>query len=281
MRTHRDIASLRAALDDSPRVALVPTMGHLHRGHLKLIERAHRVADSVVASIFVNPMQFSAGEDFERYPRSPEQDSQALADAGVDHLFLPDAAAMYPQGLDAHTRVVVPKLSEILCGANRPGHFDGVATIVTKLLLMVAPEVAVFGEKDYQQLLIIRRLVEDLNIATRIEAVATERETDGLALSSRNAYLDPEQRAVAPRLHRALEDTRKRIEDGEQDCQMLVAEAEKRLSEAGFSLDYYTIRRGRDLSRFDAGQRLEGNIIVLAAATIGYTRLIDNVTFQV
>ena len=281
MKTHRDIASLRAALDADPEraVALAPTMGNLHRGHLKLMELARRHADVVVASIFVNPMQFGAGEDFERYPRTPQQDAEALEAAGVDHLFAPDAETLYPDGLQTHTRISVPGLSEILCGAERPGHFDGVATVVGKLLLLVAPDVAVFGRKDYQQLLIIRRLVRDLGIPTRIESMPTERDDDGLALSSRNGYLSPEQRAEAPLLYRSLRDTQRRIEGGEHDYAALRAEAVETIEKSGFSVDYYEICHADNLANLAAGAPPAGEIAVLVAATIGGTRLIDNVTF--
>jgi pantoate--beta-alanine ligase len=255
------------------RVAFVPTMGNLHAGHLELMAEARQRADRVVASIFVNPMQFGEGEDFDAYPRTLEADQAKLVDAGVDLLFAPTASIIYPAGADRQTRVEVPQLSDILCGASRPGHFVGVATVVCKLFNMVQPDLAVFGEKDYQQLMVIRRMVADLAMPIEIVGKPTVRESDGLALSSRNGYLSAEERAKAPQLYRALQSTAAALRDGNRDYTGLEAEAEKCLQAEGFRPDYFAIRRAEDLAIPDEN---EGKLVILAAAYLGTTRLIDN-----
>lgn len=267
------IARLREA---RKRIAFVPTMGNLHAGHVRLMQEARRRADVVVASIYVNPLQFGQGEDFDAYPRTPGHDKVALLSAGVDLLFKPGDAEMYPRGKTAQTFVEVPGLSDELCGAFRPGHFRGVATVVNRLFNLVTPDVALFGKKDYQQLLVIRLMVADLGLPVEIVGVDTVREPDGLALSSRNSYLSPDERRLAPRLYETLCRTRERVlREG-----MHLAAAEENavvdLQADGFRPDYVKVRRQSDL-RLPGAQDRE--LVVLAAAWLGRTRLIDNVEF--
>jgi pantoate--beta-alanine ligase len=259
------------------RVALVPTMGNLHAGHLALVRAAAEIADRMVVSIFVNPMQFGAGEDFDAYPRTFEEDKSRLIEGGVDLLFAPSAATVYPTGAEQRTRVEVPGLSDILCGASRPGHFVGVATVVCKLFNMVQPDLAVFGEKDFQQLLVIRRMGEDLNFPVEILGQPIVREADGLAMSSRNGYLSPEQRAAAPLLYRTLQAAAQAIRNGERDYGALQVDAQRTLREGGFRPDYFSVRRAGDLQ--PAGAASNG-LVILAAAYLGSTRLIDNMQIQ-
>ncbi len=254
------------------RLALVPTMGNLHRGHLALVERAAQLAEHVAVSIFVNPTQFGPAEDFERYPRTPEQDLQALAASACRLVFMPAVSDMYPFGLEHAVQVRVPGLSDVLCGVSRPGHFHGVAGVVLRLLALFAPEVAVFGEKDYQQLLIVRRLVADLGLAVRIEGVATVREPDGLALSSRNAYLDAEARSRAPLLNRTLRRMAERFAAGEPR-EVIERDALEALRAGGLVPEYAVIRRAEDLAVPAPGERPAR---ALAAAVVGKARLIDN-----
>lgn len=273
----RTVAGLRAQVGawraGGDRIALVPTMGALHDGHLSLIEIAHRHAARVVASVFVNPTQFGPNEDFEAYPRGEGRDAELLAGVGCDLLYAPTAAEMYPQGFA--TTVTVTGVSEPLDGAARPGHFAGVATVVAKLLTQVAPDVAVFGEKDYQQLLVIRRLARDLDLPVEIVGAPTARAPDGLALSSRNAYLSPAEREVAPALQAALQDARARLEEGKTIEQVELA-GRAALERAGFGpIDYFEVRNADTLQRFEAA-RPDGPVRLLAAAKLGRTRLIDN-----
>jgi pantoate--beta-alanine ligase len=256
------------------RIAFVPTMGNLHEGHMSLIGKAREACDRIVASIFVNPLQFGPDEDYQVYPRTLDADADMLERAGVHLLFAPSVAEMYPRGEDAATRVVVPQLSDILCGAHRPGHFGGMATVVCKLLNMVGADVAVFGEKDYQQLMIVRRMVEDLRIPTRIVSAPTFRETDGLAMSSRNRYLTPEERRTASVLHRALRTAADALRSGRRDYGHIGAEGQRALLAAGFRPNYFEVRRAHDLRppEPDANE-----LVVLAAAWLGKARLIDNV----
>jgi pantoate--beta-alanine ligase len=256
------------------RVALVPTMGSLHAGHLALVRRARREADYVVVSLFVNPLQFGPNEDYGRYPRTLARDRQMLADEGVDLLFCPETDEMYVRPLGETTRVEVPGLSEVFCGASRPGHFAGVTTVVSMLFHLFQPELAVFGQKDYQQLLIIRRMVEDLRMPVRVLLEPTVREPDGLAMSSRNAYLTPAERERAPLLYRTLCDTRARLESGERDFDALESGAVRRLGERGFGPEYFAIRRAGDLG---APAAADTDLVVLAAARLGQSRLLDNV----
>ncbi len=259
---------------DGFRIALVPTMGNLHDGHLALVHAARREADRVVTSVYVNPTQFGEGEDFERYPRTLEADREALRGAGCDLLFAPGLDTMYPRGLEDSVRLLAPPgLASRLEGAKRPGHFDGVVTVVARLFNLVGPQVAVFGEKDYQQLLLVRRLVSDLGYDIRIVGVPTVREASGLAMSSRNAFLDPEQRKAAADLHTVLSDVAERIESGAADYAQLEKEAARRLEDCGLQVDYIAIRRSEDLARPAPGDRA---MRVLAAAFCGKTRLIDN-----
>jgi len=255
-------------------VALVPTMGNLHDGHLSLVRLGRARADHVVVSIFVNPMQFGTGEDFERYPRTLERDCALLAAAGVDLAFTPAAAEIYPAGPAASAVVDVPGLSGILEGRTRPGHFAGVATVVTKLFNIVAPDVAVFGQKDFQQLTLIGQLVRDLCLPIDIVPGPTVRDDDGLALSSRNQYLSAEERRRAPALHAALAVARARVADGDRDWAAIEAGACKALRRAGFVPDYIAVRRVHDLLEPAADDR---ELVVLGAARLGQTRLIDNV----
>ena len=255
-------------------VAFVPTMGNLHAGHLSLVKEARKIADRVVTSIFVNPLQFGAGEDFESYPRTFERDSEMLIEEGTDLLFAPPVELMYPKPQADQTRVEVPGLSELLCGAHRPGHFVGVATVVCKLFNMVQPDIAVFGNKDYQQLMVIRRMVEDLAMPVTIVGVETMRESDGLAMSSRNGYLSAEERALAPLLYRTLSDLAARLRDGEDDFHRLEEEAAAALDGGGFRTDYVAIRRSADLLDPVAA---ESELVILAAANLGKARLIDNI----
>ncbi|MBB3142491.1 pantoate--beta-alanine ligase [Halomonas organivorans] len=277
MRTLHDIAALREALATHRRagrtIGLVPTMGNLHAGHLALVAAARRRADVVIATIFVNPMQFGPNEDLDAYPRTLAEDRAKLEAADCDLLFAPDVATIYPRGLAVQTRISVPEVSEGLCGGDRPGHFDGVATVVTMLFNLVQPDLACFGEKDYQQLAVIRRLVADLHLPIEIVGVPIERAEDGLALSSRNGYLDPAQRALAPELHRTLCGLRKALEAGEP-VEDSLAHGLARLREAGFAPDYLELRAA-DLGPVGETTR---DAVLLVAARLGPTRLIDNLS---
>ena len=280
MLTLNTVEELRATVagwrQAGERIAFVPTMGNLHQGHLTLMSAARARADRVVSSIFVNPMQFGEGEDFDAYPRTLEQDQGKLQQLGVDLLFAPAVTTIYPAGsTDQQTRVEVPGLSEVLCGASRPGHFVGVATVVCKLFNMVQPDLAVFGQKDFQQLMVIRRMVSELAMPIEIVGEATVREADGLAMSSRNGYLTPEQRALAPALNRTLQQTAAAIKSGDRDYTGLEATAQTALREAGFRPDYYAVRRAEDLMM---PGKSESHLVILAAAYLGTTRLIDNLT---
>ena len=255
------------------RVAFVPTMGNLHAGHGSLVQQARTLADRVLVSVFVNPLQFGPNEDFAAYPRTPDEDKRLLESLHVDALFLPEVADIYPQGQAATARVSVPMLENILCGAYRPGHFMGVATIVTKLLNLVQPDVALFGEKDFQQLMIIRRAATDLSMPVDIVGVDTTREADGLAMSSRNRYLTPEQRALAPRIFAELERARVAIEQGDRDFLSLERAGFDALQTAGFRPDYFVVRDAQTLTPPGS----ERDLVVLTAARIGRARLIDNV----
>lgn len=258
------------------RVAFVPTMGNLHAGHLALVTEARRHAERVVVSIFVNPLQFGAGEDLAAYPRTEDEDARRLAEVGADLLFLPQEREVYPHGRECITRVEVPEVSEGLCGASRPGHFAGVATVVAKLLNIVAPDCAVFGQKDYQQLLVIRRMVRDLDFPVTVVGLPTIREPDGLAMSSRNGYLSREERARAPALYRELGRLAAAVRAGRRDWPALEREAAAGLASAGLRPDYISIRRADDL-----GPALpDVPLIVLGSAWLGRARLIDNLLIE-
>jgi pantoate--beta-alanine ligase len=258
---------------DGDRIALVPTMGSLHDGHLSLLTAARQHADRVIASVFVNPLQFGAGEDFERYPRTPDEDRHLLESAGCDLLFQPTVAEMYPEGGCSATRVSVQTLSDILCGQFRPGHFDGVATVVAKLFGMVQPDVAVFGEKDYQQLAVIRCMTADLDIPVQIIGAPTVRAPDGLAMSSRNRYLSAAELKVAPAIHATLRQVGERIESGDRNLPALADWGRAQLQGAGMAPDYFEIRDAATLLPPTASTR---QLVVLTAARLGKARLIDN-----
>ena len=252
-------------------IALVPTMGALHEGHLSLIALAKAKADRVVVSIFVNPIQFGPREDFSTYPRDEAGDLKKLGDAGVNLVFAPEAAAMYPEGFK--TLIKIGDLTEGLCGAARPNHFDGVATVVAKLLMQCGPDIAIFGEKDYQQLLVVKQLVRDLNIPVEIIGAPIVREADGLALSSRNVYLSPEHRKIAPLLHQTISGVAADLAQG-RGCDDAVVAARFKLDAAGFRVDYVAVRDPDTLKPLSGPVK---RARVLAAAYLGKTRLIDNV----
>ena len=259
--------------DDGDHIAVVPTMGNLHAGHVSLVELARQLAERVVVTLFVNPTQFSAGEDFADYPRTRDRDSMRLRKIGADLLFAPDVDTVYPFGMDNATTVSVPDLTENFCGAFRPGHFDGVTTVVARLFSLIQPDVAVFGQKDYQQQLVIRRLVDDLGMPIKVVTGPTVREDDGLAMSSRNAYLTDAERALAPLLFATLSDVAGSLESGNRDFDALEERANMALAAGGFVMEYVAIRRAIDLSVPDSNCR---ELVVLAAARLGQTRLIDN-----
>lgn len=277
MQNIEAIEDLRAALRPWRRagesIAFVPTMGNLHAGHLDLVSRARVLADRTVVSIFVNPLQFGPQEDYAAYPRTLGRDRERLQAAGADILFAPDVDTIYSQNLRAVTRVHVPELSDILCGAFRPGHFEGVATVVAKLFNLVQPDIAIFGKKDYQQLRLIERMVHDLAIPVSIVGAPTAREPDGLAMSSRNQYLSPEERALAPALYNCLTAIAQQIMDGNPDFSRLEGGAMRQLERLGFKPQYVEVRRTVDLTKPGAGER---GLVVLGAAYLGQTRLIDN-----
>jgi pantoate--beta-alanine ligase len=282
MRTVTTIAEVRSQVAEwhaaRERVVFVPTMGNLHAGHVSLIEAARRHGKRFVASIFVNPMQFGPNEDFAHYPRTPTQDAKMLADAGCDLMFMPDVGEIYPNGADQATRVEVPGISNILCGEFRPGHFEGVATVVAKLFNIVDADVAIFGEKDFQQLTVIRRMVTDLCLRVEIVGAPTVRETDGLAMSSRNQYLDEAQRKLAPAIYRQLQQAVAALQAGVRDYASIEAGGRGALDGAGFRTDYFSVRDAKTLAPAKPDTR---HFVVLAASRLGKARLIDNVQFTV
>lgn len=281
MNTLHTIADLRSALLPArragQRIALVPTMGNLHAGHIRLVSTARQHADLVVTSIFVNPLQFGANEDLDSYPRTLAADQQQLAAAGCDLVFAPSERDIYPRGRDAHTLVTVPGLSELYCGATRPGHFDGVTTVVCKLFNIVQPDVAIFGEKDFQQLAIIRRMCVDLDIPVEIVGVPTERAPSGLALSSRNGYLSEEERQRAAALQSTLQQLATRLKSGANNYSILESEALQTLEQQGFRGDYLRIVNRHTLQPAGANDKA---LIILAAAWMGPARLIDNLSLD-
>ncbi len=258
-------------------VALVPTMGNLHAGHLRLVEQAVQNAERIVVSVFVNPTQFLPGEDYQAYPRTLDADAALLRETGAHVLFTPNVATMYPGTVSTGTRVSIPVLDGILCGASRPGHFTGVATVVSKLFNLVEPDLAVFGEKDYQQLLLIHAMVRDLCFPIRILAVETVREDDGLAVSSRNAYLSAEQRVTATSLYRGLKTLAKEVKTGDHPLAVCEQRATQVLEAAGFEPDYVSIRRAVDLG---VPREEDRQLVVIAAASLGDTRLIDHLDIE-
>ena len=259
------------------KTGFVPTMGNLHAGHLSLVEAAINECDVVITSIFVNPMQFGENEDLNTYPRTPHEDIAALDDLHVDLLYLPEVSDVYPGGLESQTRVVVPGLSKMLCGISRPLFFTGVATVVNRLFNLVQPDVAYFGRKDYQQLLVIRKMVDDLAIPIEIRGIDTVREGDGLAMSSRNNYLNNEQRSQASKLYMVLRDTALQYTQQGERARLEKA-ARDRLASYGFRPDYLEIRRSADLAIPESGDR---DLIIVAAAWLEETRLIDNMVFSI
>ncbi|MBI1732250.1 MAG: pantoate--beta-alanine ligase [Gammaproteobacteria bacterium] len=281
MLTVHDLPDLREIIRHWKRqgnsIALVPTMGNLHGAHLSLLARAREIADRTVVSIFVNPIQFGKGEDYERYPSTLAEDSRKLSANGLDLLFAPDLTQLYPGGLDVDTRITVPELSDILCGRFRPGHFSGVATVVSKLFVNVEPDVALFGEKDYQQLLVIERMVKDLCIPVRVMGMPIVREADGLAMSSRNAYLSREERALAPVIYRTLQDAAGRLLRGEDNFPRVESDGMWALQQAGLRPEYFSVRRSADLG---APRPDDRRLSVLTAAWLGKARLIDNVQVE-
>ena len=270
-------AQIKTAKASANSIGFVPTMGNLHAGHISLIERAKAECDFVVASIFVNPLQFDNPDDLSRYPRTLSDDQAKLSDAGCHLLFAPDVDEMYPSGQANHCKVVVPEVTDFLCGASRPGHFDGVATVVTKLFNMVQAERAFFGQKDFQQIAVIRKFVRELNIPIDIIAVPTQRDQDGLALSSRNGYLTAEERALAPGLYQTLKEVALGIQQG-QPLDQLVLQGKARLTERGFIPDYLEVRRAQDLM---PASHQDNDLVILAAAHLGKARLIDNLPLLV
>lgn len=271
-RLRAEIAAWRAR---GRRISFVPTMGNLHAGHQRLLQEARRQGDVVVVSIYVNPLQFGPNEDFAVYPRTPAEDRALLAEAGVDLLFAPGEQEMYPRGREHQTMVEVPQLSGILCGAFRPGHFRGVATVVARLFNLVGPDTAIFGKKDYQQLFIIRLMTIDLGLPIKIVGVETVREADGLAVSSRNSYLSAEERSRAPVLYATLRQLAERVQGGES-FPAAERQALHELRAAGFEPDYVSVRRPADLGAPRTGDR---SLVAMAAAWLGRTRLIDNLEF--
>lgn len=265
---------IRRWRQEGKRIALVPTMGNLHDGHMKLVETAKASADVVVTSIFVNPMQFDRPDDLARYPRTLQEDCEKLNRRGVDVVFAPTAHEVYPHGMEDQTFVEVPVLSNILEGVSRPGHFRGVATVVSKLFNLVQPDVACFGEKDFQQLALIRKMVADMGYDIDIIGVPTLRAKDGLALSSRNGYLTSDQRKIAPGLHKVMQSVAQKLADGERDTDELLAIAEQALNEKGFRADDLQIRDADTLQPLSA---TSARAVVLVAAWLGQARLIDNV----
>ncbi len=268
----QQISSWKQAGD---RIAFVPTMGNLHSGHLALVEAAAKTGDRVVVSIFVNPMQFAENEDLDEYPRTFEEDVGKLSRYDVDLVFAPVVSEIYPESIDNATMVEVPKLSGILEGECRPNFFRGVATIVNKLFNIVQPDVAIFGEKDFQQLLVIKQMVSDLAMPIEIQSLATQREIDGLAMSSRNGYLDEEERLLAAAIYRSLKHVVEAIVAGENP-NYEVGHACQELDDQGFLVDYIVVRRQQDLAVPEQGDK---SLIVLVAARLGSVRLIDNITF--
>lgn len=280
MKTTADIAKVRAQVrawrQKGESVAFVPTMGNLHQGHISLVNEAKNRADHVVVSIFVNPMQFGQNEDLDAYPRTLEADSAALVDAGAALLFIPTAAMIYPKGLDQQTYVEVPKIGDQLCGASRPGHFRGVATVVCKLFNIVQPDIALFGRKDFQQLLVIKHMVSDLSLPIEVIGIETIREASGLAMSSRNGYLTAEQKLAAATLKQSLDLMAKAIIQG-QGIEAVTQEAQQLITQAGFTMDYLEVRSALDLNM---PQATEHELVILVAAFLGKTRLIDNLCFH-
>ncbi|SEA43218.1 pantoate--beta-alanine ligase [Microbulbifer marinus] len=281
MQVFHHVASLREALakarKDGKTVGFVPTMGNLHDAHIELVKTAQQHCDLVVVSIFVNRLQFGLNEDWDKYPRTMERDMAKLREADCDFLFHPDESEIYPNGMDQQTRVICPAMTDVLCGASRPGHFEGVTTVVTKLFNIVQPDKAVFGIKDFQQLAVIRRMVEDLCIPVEIIAAPVHREADGLAMSSRNGYITPQERPKVAVLNQSLNWVKGEIEGGRRDFAELEGEAKKRIEKAGFRVDYFSICNSKDLQPAADDDR---QITILGAMYTSAARLIDNVSLE-
>jgi pantoate--beta-alanine ligase len=269
--------SLIQARQKGLRIGFVPTMGNLHQAHIELIKRAQQTSDIVVCSIFVNGLQFGLNEDWDKYPRTFDADCAKLRDAGCDMLFHPDDNEMYPNGLDSQTRVICSTMTDVLCGASRPGHFEGVTTVVTKLFNIVQPDEAVFGIKEYQQLAVIRRMVEDLCVPIEIIEAEIHREPDGLAMSSRNGYITAEERPKANQLHASLNWVAEQIKSGKRDFLALEAEAKRQIEAAGFKMDYITVCNSKTLEMAAVDDK---QITVLGAMFTESARLIDNVSLN-
>ena len=267
---------IRRLRQEGKRVALVPTMGNLHDGHMKLVDEAKARADVVIVSIFVNPMQFDRPDDLVRYPRTLQEDCEKLNKRKVDYVFAPAVEEIYPQGLEGQTFVEVPGLSTMLEGASRPGHFRGVSTIVSKLFNLIQPDIACFGEKDFQQLALIRKMVADMGYDIEIVGVPIIRAKDGLALSSRNGYLTAEQRKVAPGLYKVMSRIGEKLQAGERDLEEIIAIAEHELNEKGFRADDIQIRDADTLLELTESSK---RAVILVAAWLGQARLIDNQSF--
>lgn len=282
MQSVTEIKSLRSQIkawrQQGLSIAFVPTMGNLHRGHFSLVEKAKTLADKVVVSIFVNPMQFGANEDLDSYPRTLEQDKQGLAELETDIVFTPTVETIYPNGLNAQSFVDVPGVSEGHCGGTRPGHFRGVATVVTKLFNLVQPDFACFGEKDFQQLQVIKTMVKDLSIPVEVIGVATQREVSGLAMSSRNGYLSESEKDTAKVLFQALKAAADAIENGEKDFSKVTKNATEMLHNVGLKLDYFNICQKDSLK---PATLADNQLVILAAAFLGKVRLIDNIQVTV
>lgn len=259
-------------------IALVPTMGNLHAGHLSLVSLACEHAEKVVVSIFVNPTQFGEADDFDEYPRTLERDTRRLKTSGADLIFVPDIETMYPFGLKDATTISVPRITENFCGASRPGHFDGVTSVVARLFALVQPDTAIFGQKDYQQQLVIRHMSLDLNLPVSIITGETVREDDGLAMSSRNQYLSEEERAIAPLLYDVISSVGSELQNGRRDFEKIEDESITKLTEGGFEVDYFSIRRAQNLEIPD---RDCDELVVLAAVQLGKARLIDNIVVTI
>lgn len=278
MQTAETITALRTQIkvwrQQNQTIAFVPTMGNLHQGHLSLVAKAQELADKVVVSVFVNPLQFNDTNDLAAYPRTLEQDIQQLVSTDCDLLFTPTSEMMYPNGMEAQTTVSVPGMDDKLCGLDRPGHFDGVATIVNKLFNMVQADIAIFGEKDYQQLLLITIMAQDLNLPIEIVGSPTYRESSGLAMSSRNQYLTDPQREQAAELYQTLLTVKAQLEQGDQSFDAIQQQAIEHLNNSGFTLDYVDIRRADNLEQAKAGDK---SLRILLAAKLGQARLIDNI----
>jgi pantoate--beta-alanine ligase len=277
MKVISDIASLRELVSDCKRtgrsVGFVPTMGNLHDGHLQLVKRAKSHNDIVIVSIFVNPMQFGENEDLDAYPRTIDEDKAKLVNDGVDAVFLPSVSDMYPCGLKAQTYVEVPGITDVLCGASRPGHFRGVATVVSKLFNMVQPDDAFFGEKDFQQLQVIRTMVRDLSMSVNVHGVPTQREKSGLAMSSRNGYLSKEEKATASLIYQEMTKAKGLIEAGHTDFNAIESAIVSNLEAKGFKNDYVSIVNANTLQSPVAGDK---HLVIVVALFMGTTRLIDN-----